>query len=78
MEKQLEYTVIYEEAEEGGWLAHVPALNGITTEADTLEDAQAMAQDAIKCYLNTLHLKNLPFPEDVFTSPIIAKLAISL
>ncbi len=36
--KEYEYTVIFEPAEEGGWLAHVPALNGLTTEGETWED----------------------------------------
>jgi predicted RNase H-like HicB family nuclease len=37
--KIYEYTVIFEPAEEGGYLAHVPALNGLTTEGETLEEA---------------------------------------
>lgn len=44
-------TVIYEPAEEGGWLACVPALNDLTTEGETLEEAKAMAYDAIRGYL---------------------------
>jgi len=78
MEQNIEYTVFYEEAEEGGWLAHIPALNGITTEADTLDEVKIMAEDAIKCYLETLHFKNLPIPRDVFKSPIVGKLSVSL
>lgn len=42
------YTVIFEPAEEGGFLAHVPALNGATTQGETLEEARAMAQDLIQ------------------------------
>ena len=41
-----EYTVIFEE-EDGIWLAHVPALNGLTTEGETIEEAKAMVKDAI-------------------------------
>ena len=62
--KEYEYTVIFEPAEEGGWLAHVPALNGLTTQGETLEEAEAMAEDAIKCYLETLRKNNLPIPKD--------------
>jgi hypothetical protein len=44
------YTAIFEPAEEGGYVVTIPALNGLTTEGDTLEEARAMAADAIRCY----------------------------
>jgi predicted RNase H-like HicB family nuclease len=44
------YTVIYERAEDGGYYAHIPALD-VTTEGDTLKEAKEMARDAIE---NTL------------------------
>ncbi|MBC8204070.1 type II toxin-antitoxin system HicB family antitoxin [bacterium] len=62
------YTVIFEPAEEGGWLAHVPALNGLTTEGDTLEEAQAMVKDAVKGYIESLQKDNLPLPDDIIES----------
>ncbi|MBI4519101.1 MAG: type II toxin-antitoxin system HicB family antitoxin [Deltaproteobacteria bacterium] len=48
---QYEYTVIFEPAEEGGYVVTVPALPGLHTEGDTFEEAQAMAADAIRCYI---------------------------
>lgn len=48
------YTVVYEPAEEGGYLAHVPALNGATTHGDTVEEARSMAQDMIQGYIESL------------------------
>lgn len=48
---QYEYTVIFEPAEEGGYVVIVPALPGLRTEGDTFEEAQAMAADAIRCYV---------------------------
>ena len=62
--KQYKYTVIFEPAEEGGYIAHIPALNGIATQGETLEEAKAMAKDAIKGYIETLKELNLPIPED--------------
>ena len=41
------YTVLFEPAEEGGFVVTCPALPGLVTEGDTLEEARAMAQDAI-------------------------------
>jgi predicted RNase H-like HicB family nuclease len=48
---QYEYTVIFEPAEEGGYIVTVPALPGLHTEGDTFEEARAMAEDAIRCYI---------------------------
>ena len=58
-----EYTVIFEE-EDGIWLAHVPALNGLTTEGETIEEAKEMVRDAIKGHLETLRNNDLPIPGD--------------
>jgi len=48
------YTVVYEPAKEGGYVVTVPALPGLVTEGDTLEEARAMADDAIRGYLESL------------------------
>lgn len=45
------YTAVFEPAEEGGFVVHVPALPGLWTEGDTLEEARTMAADAIRCYI---------------------------
>ena len=62
--RQYRYTVIFEPAEEGGYIVHVPALNGIVTQGETLEEAEAMAIDLIKGYIETLQMKGLPIPEE--------------
>ena len=62
--KLFEYTVIFENAEEGGYVAHIPALHGLVTEGETYEEAKAMALDAIKGYLETLEELNQPIPEN--------------
>ena len=48
------YTVIFEPAEEGGYVVTCPALPGLVTEGDTLDEARVMAQDAIRGYLESL------------------------
>lgn len=50
----LKYTVIFEPAEEGGYVVSVPALPGCITQGDTFEEAVEMAQDAISLYLSVL------------------------
>ena len=57
------YTVIFEPAEEGGYVIHVPYLN-ITTEAETLEEGRLMAADAIAGYLECLVDDGMPIPEE--------------
>jgi len=58
------YTVIFEPAEEGGYVVKCPALPGLVTEGDTLEEARAMAEDAIRGYIESLRKDHLPIPAD--------------
>jgi predicted RNase H-like HicB family nuclease len=47
------YRIILE-ADEGGYHAYVPALPGCHTWGKTIDDARAMARDAIDAYLRSL------------------------
>lgn len=60
--KILKYTVIFEPAEEGGYMVSVPALPGCITEGDTFEQAREMARDAITGYIASLekHGEDIP------------------
>lgn len=58
------FRVVYTPAEEGGYIVTCPALPGLVTEGDTLEEARAMARDAIEGYLASLHDEGLPIPQD--------------
>ncbi len=58
------YTVIFEPAEEGGYCVFVPALNGLATQGETLEEARATARDAIEGYLECLRDKGIPIPTE--------------
>ena len=53
-QRVLEYTAIFEPAEEGGYVVSVPALPGCATEGDTFEEAMAMIKEAIELYLEDL------------------------
>jgi len=52
--EQVQYTVLFEPAEEGGYIVTCPALPGLITEGDTLAEARIMAADAIRTYLDSL------------------------
>jgi predicted RNase H-like HicB family nuclease len=72
------YTVHFEPAEEGGYIVKVPALNGIATQGETLEEARAMAEDLIRGYLQSLRKHGEPIPvehEDALTTRIAVSLA---
>jgi predicted RNase H-like HicB family nuclease len=71
------YTVVYEPAEEGGYVVTVPALPGLVTEGDTLEEARAMAEDAIRGYLESLrkHGEAIPIEQG---EPITERILVSL
>jgi antitoxin HicB len=60
--EEYSYTVLFEPAEEGGYLATCPAPPGLVTEGDTLEEARAMATDAIRGYLDSLRKDGQPLP----------------
>lgn len=76
---QYKYTVIFEPAEEGGYVVTVPALPGLVTEGDTLEEAKEMAKDAIRCHLSSLLQRNLPIPEDIHeVRPLVDELAVAI
>lgn len=61
--KILKYTVIFEEAPEGGYIVRIPVL-GCVTEGETFEEAKKMAKDAIKCYCESLIKHGEPIPEE--------------
>ena len=60
--KILSFSVIYEAAPEGGYVASVPVLPGCHTQGETLEDAERNIKEAILVYLESLvsHKENLP------------------
>jgi predicted RNase H-like HicB family nuclease len=62
--KTYTYTIQLERAEEGGYVVSVPALPGCVTQGETFEEAVAMAQDAIQCYIEGLLKDGEPIPEE--------------
>ena len=75
------YTVIFEPAEEGGYVVHVPALNGLATPGETLEEAREMAREAIEGYIECLKDKGriIPVEETVInTKPIREVMEVSV
>lgn len=74
--KKYHYTVFFEPLEEGGFNVIVPAIPEICTFGETLEEARSMAEDAIRCYLESILENNEPIPVDI--EPTQERLAVTI
>lgn len=61
---EYDFTVLFEPAEEGGYVVTCPALPGLVTEGDTLAEARKMAREAIRAYVESLRKDGQPVPRD--------------
>lgn len=52
--KTFNFSVIYELAPEGGYIASIPVLPGCHTQGETLEEAEANIKEAATVYLESL------------------------
>lgn len=62
--KIMNYTIVITPDETGGYVVTCPALPGLVTEGDTIDEAREMARDAITGYLESLRLDGEPIPVD--------------
>ncbi len=58
------YSVFYEQAPEGGYVAFVPALPGCHTQGETLEETEHNVKEAIALYLESLVAHGEAIPEE--------------
>jgi len=72
----LRFTVVFEKAQEGGYIVRVPALPGCMTQGETLEQAERMARDAIRAYLASLKKHGEPIPAEV--KEVVHSVAVSI
>ncbi len=72
----LNYKVIMTPDETGGYVVTCPALPGLVTEGDTLEEAREMAADAIRGYIESLKMDGEPIPTDeIITEEVTVEIA---
>jgi len=76
----LNYTVFFEPLGDGGYMVVIPAIPEIITYGENLDEARAMAKDAIKCHCEGLMKDGEPLPEEMIGTdePIREKLSIEL
>lgn len=75
-QKILEYTAIFEPAEEGGYVVSVKALPGCATQGENFEEAVAMVKDAIAGYLEVLREEGQEIPKEK-PEVIITKVSVA-
>lgn len=63
--QEYRYTVLFEPLDEGGYNVIVPAIPEICTFGQTLEEARKMAEDAIRCFLESALRTGEPIPKDI-------------
>ena len=56
--------ILHPDPEEGGYTVTVPSLPGVVTQGETLEEALAMAKEAIQCHVEGLVADGEPVPEE--------------
>ena len=57
------YLVIYEQAEDGGWGAHSPDVDGVFAVGETREEVDARMEEALSAHLSYLRESGRPVPE---------------
>ena len=76
MAEEYSYTAVFERAEEGGYVVLFPAIPGLATQGDTLEEARAMAADCLKAYLESLSLDGEPAPYEAPELPLTEQIKV--
>ncbi|MBC7553705.1 MAG: type II toxin-antitoxin system HicB family antitoxin [Taibaiella sp.] len=61
---QYSYKIMLHKEPEGGYTATVPVLPGCITYGETVDEAIAMAKDAIEIYLEELQSRGEEIPDD--------------
>jgi antitoxin HicB len=70
------YTAVFEPLAEGGFNVVFPAIPEICTFGATIEEARAMAEDALRCYIESAIKAREPLPKD--KAPSVEKIAVSV
>jgi antitoxin HicB len=61
---QHSYKILLNKEEDGGYMVTVPALPGCFTQGDTIDEALAMAKEAIELYIEELQSIGEPIPDN--------------
>jgi len=72
----MEYTVIFHQAEEGGYWAEVPALPGCYSQGESIEETVKNIREAIEAHIEALKEEGQDIPEE--GEFVIGKIKVAL
>ena len=78
MANEFRYPAVFEPAEEGGYIVTFPAIPGLATQGQTMDEARAMAADCLRAYLESLRKDGEPLPYEAPEGPITQRLTVEL
>ena len=73
--KKADYYIIYEQDEDGYFIATCPSIKGCVATGKTLDEAYQNIHDAIESCLEALEKMNKPIPEEKFPHDKIAEMS---
>ena len=78
MAQEFSYTAVFESAEEGGYIVVFPAIPGLVTQGETLDEARHMAADCLRAYLESLEMDGEPAPFEAPGTPLTERVCVAL
>jgi predicted RNase H-like HicB family nuclease len=75
--EEYSYTAVFEAAEEGGYVVSFPAIPGLATQGETLDEARAMAADCLQAFLESLRIDGEAPPYEAPGTPLTERIRIS-
>ncbi|HVZ17659.1 MAG TPA: type II toxin-antitoxin system HicB family antitoxin [Terriglobales bacterium] len=78
MVREASYTAVFEPAEEGGFVVTFPAIPGLATQGETLDEARAMAVDCLRTYLESLEMDGEEPPYEAPGTPVTERVKVAL
>jgi predicted RNase H-like HicB family nuclease len=58
MKVDVKFTAVFEEANEGGYIAYLEEMPGVNTQGETLEEAKSNLKEAFKLVIDTQRMLN--------------------
>ncbi len=76
MTEEYSYNAVFEPAEEGGFVVSFPAIPGLATQGETLDEARAMAADCLAAYLESLRMDGEQPPYEAPGIPLTERIKV--
>ncbi|MGH6742839.1 MAG: FitA-like ribbon-helix-helix domain-containing protein [Bradyrhizobium sp.] len=76
--REFSCTAFFEPAEENGYVVSFPAIPGLSTQAETIAEASAMAADCLRANLESLDKDDEPAPYEAAELPLTERVNVAL